>query len=89
MPITCTRCEGSGFINMHQIPDDELDHTSDSVVELVQCWITKNPESDVQICDCCGNGQYWYGKPGEHYNTDDPIGSNGPYSYNLGLCECH
>jgi len=23
---------------------------------------------DVQVCDCCGDGDGWYGIPGEHYN---------------------
>lgn len=44
---------------------------------------------DVKVCDCCGDGSEWYGVPGEHYGADDPIGENGPYRYNGGLCECH
>ncbi len=45
--------------------------------------------TDAQICDCCGDGEAWYGVPGEHYNSDDPKGLNGPYSNNGGLCRCH
>ncbi len=44
---------------------------------------------DVVRCDCCGDGEVWYGFPGEHYNNEDPSGENGPYAYNGGLCECH
>ena len=44
---------------------------------------------DIKICDCCGDGEGWYGIPGEHYNDEDPIGNYGPYAYNGGLCECH
>lgn len=44
---------------------------------------------DVQVCDCCGDGESWYGTPGEHYGPDDPPGPGGPYDYNGGLCECH
>jgi hypothetical protein len=41
------------------------------------------------VCDCCGDGEGWYGEPGQHYTSDDPVGHNGPYAYNGGLCECH
>jgi len=26
---------------------------------------------DVQVCDCCGNGEDWYGEPGYHYTQPD------------------
>ena len=86
---TCTRCEGSGFVNMHQCPEEVCqfyDHSGD--VEIVQAWIKDNV-TDCQVCDCCGNGESWYGTPGEHYNREDPRGHDGPYRYNGGLCECH
>ena len=44
---------------------------------------------DVAICDCCGDGDGWYGTPGEHYGADDPQGPGGPYASNGGLCKCH
>ena len=44
---------------------------------------------DVEVCDCCGDGESWHGEPGEHYGPDDPPGNDGPYGYNGGLCECH
>lgn len=46
-------------------------------------------EHDIQVCDCCGDGDSWYDIPGEHYNAEDPIGHRGPYAYNGGRCECH
>ncbi len=91
MPINCTRCEGTGFLDFEQFEDitgncvDDMDH--DDVIK----WIKEHEEHDVQVCDCCGNGDggSWYGLPGEHYNNDDPQGNDGPYAYNGGLCECH
>jgi hypothetical protein len=57
----------------------------DNVLE----WIKSNTDHDVQVCDCCGNGESWYGDPGYHYHAEDPIGREGPYGYNGGLAECH
>lgn len=54
------------------------------------CYVCHELTHDVQVCDCCGNGQdSWHGEPGEHYNHDDPEGMHGPYGYNGGFCECH
>lgn len=90
MSTHCTRCEGTGFLNLHQIPDDELDGMVNDFANLVLKWIEEHPEYDTQVCDCCGDGKgNWYGIPGEHYNSEDPQGSRGPYAYNGGLCECH
>ena len=86
MSITCTRCEGTGFLNADQIPANVFERG----VEAILRWMT-SPETDhdVTICDCCGDGDDWYGEPGEHYNAKDPQGPNGPYASNGGLCECH
>lgn len=88
MAINCTRCEGTGFLNLHQIPDDEIEEL-DNDIDKICAWIDNNDGHDVQICDCCGDGEGWYGVPGEHYNSEDPIGRNGPYASNGGLCKCH
>ena len=92
MGTTCTRCEGTGFLNYFQVEDmsgvDILgEHGHLAVLE----WIENNSDHDVQVCDCCGcrDGYGWYGEPGEHYNNEDPPGPSGPYAYNGGLCECH
>jgi hypothetical protein len=45
--------------------------------------------NDIEVCDCCGDGEGWYGTPGEHYNQEDPRGPQGPYASNGGLCQCH
>ena len=83
--MTCTRCEGTGFLNTHQLPDSIDGYDTDAVLK----WMKENEDHDVQICDCCGDGEGWYGTPGEHYGPEDPPGSNGPYAYNGGLCECN
>jgi len=91
MPQTCTRCENTGFLNLHQIDDETLKKAEDSddFIQAIKDWIEENENHDVQVCDCCGDGYGHYGEPGWHYNSEDPIGNNGPYAYNGGLCECH
>jgi hypothetical protein len=84
--MNCTRCDGTGFLNRDQLPDELFT----GGVEQVQRWIADHLDSDVSVCDCCGDGDSaWYGEPGQHYTSQDPIGKNGPYAYNGGLCECH
>ena len=82
--MNCTRCGGTGFLNIEQCRLQNLDD-----VENVMQWIKENPDTDVSVCDCCGDGKYWHGEPGQHYGINDPQGRDGPYSYNGGLCECH
>jgi len=84
MATTCTRCGGTGFLNLEVCPIDPLE-SRDEVLR----WVDANTGHDVQVCDCCGDGENWHGEPGEHYNQDDPPGPDGPYAYNGGLCECH
>ena len=90
MSLHCTRCEGTGFLNLEQVYEDVLatyDDRGDS--QIIIDWISGNKNHDVQVCDCCGDGYGWHGYPGEHYNNEDPPGKDGPYAYNGGLCECH
>lgn len=105
MSINCTRCEGTGFRNADQFPlhvislDDRikwLDDRNRVLDRLGGCSCHINPpcqfctdSHDIEICDCCGDGDDWYGIAGEHYNADDPQGPNGPYAGNGGLCQCH
>lgn len=89
MATTCTRCECSGFLNLHQVPDEivaaaEVDGRLHNVI---QCWMRENDNHDVQVCDCCGNGDEWHGEPGEH--DENTYGKSGPYAYNGGLPECY
>ena len=91
MSQTCTRCDVTGFLNVDQVPEDVLEKAESSGYfhEDILEWINANEGHDVQACDCCGNGEDWYGEPGWHYGADDPVGDYGPYAYNGGLCECH
>jgi len=81
----CTRCQGEGFINIEQIPESECSEDT----EVILLWIAANDNHDVQVCDCCGDGEDWYGEKGCHYVGGDYQGPQGPYAYNGGLCECH
>ena len=87
MATTCTRCENSGFLNIETLPDAVVDLEP----EQLKTWLDARYEDYpyVTVCDCCGDGDRWYGIHGEHYNRADPAGHHGPYAYNGGLCECH
>lgn len=105
--MNCTRCQGTGFLNVEQLPDGMLDEEGvDAVYEWLDnlqvqlndmcctCFLAAPCsfcmlQTDVQVCDCCGDGVDWYGEPGRHYGPDDMQGLNGPYGYNGGLAECH
>lgn len=72
--MNCTRCAGEGFINLHQIPDEDWAaiEKADDFHQAVLAWIAANDGHDVSVCDCCGDGENWYGTPGEHhYNPND------------------
>ena len=91
MSLTCTRCEGSGFLNLLTIdvPKELLAKVDFGDTDAVLAWIAEHEESDISVCDCCGDGEAeWLGVPGEHYSPDDLPGPDGPYAYNGGLSEC-
>jgi len=83
--MNCTRCKGTGFLNFEQVPEEIQKMDFGEILE----WLKSQTSTDVQVCDCCGDGHGWYGEPGEHYSSQDPQGKQGPYAYNGGLCECH
>ena len=96
MAQTCTRCEGTGFLYIDQFTEitGKDFYGLDEPHETVKAWVERGKvfnfwDDDVQVCDCCGDGENWYGTPGEHYNNDDQPGYDGPYAYNGGLCECN
>jgi hypothetical protein len=96
MGYNCTRCQGTGFLNIDHLTDEDRIYLDKEGPENFLEWLelTGQMESgeeyeDVQVCDCCGDGESWHGVPGEHYNSEDPRGDYGPYAYNGGLCECH
>lgn len=69
MLIHCNRCEGTGFVNIHQLPDAVDVYNP----EVVLAWIEAQTEPhDVQVCDCCGDGEQWDSEPGEH-SGDGPF----------------
>ena len=104
----CTRCEGSGFLNVDQIGDvfQSLVDTADNAHEVVRLWavgdlslqpdppaglrelVAIDPAStDVQVCDCCGDGDRWHGdEPGRH--DYEQKGQRGPYAANGGMWRC-
>lgn len=78
-PVHCTRCNETGFLNLHQLPADVLAQFEQSRKPLpVLAWIDANTEHDVQVCDCCGNGENWYGTPGQHDASRHPTNSGIP-----------
>lgn len=87
--VTCTRCQTTGFLNSEQLPEDIGELDCDAILKWVLASDDHGVVHDVEICDCCSDGEYWYGTPGQHYGNDDPIGRDGPYGYNGGQCECH
>lgn len=90
MALICTRCEGTGFLNLDQVDDSVLRAFDDEGNgQIIIAWMLNHDDDDVEICDCCGDGCGWHGVRGEHYNHTDPQGDQGPYHYNGGLCECH
>jgi hypothetical protein len=85
--MICTRCDGLGFLNVEQLPD-EVNARAEAIgaVPAILEWMAANVDHDVQVCDCCGDGESWYSEPGHHDSTQ--YGKNGPYAYNGGLPEC-
>ena len=77
--MNCTRCNGTGFLN--------LDGQQGDTIEQIQGWMKANPDSDVTVCDCCGDGSSWYGEPGNHDPNTFGRGDYQPYAYNGGLPE--
>lgn len=87
--MNCTRCRGCGFLNAEQLPYSVPVDDVQAVLAFMATESFKDLGYDVAVCDCCGNGQEWYGTPGQHYGPDDPKGPNGPYAGNGGLASCH
>lgn len=83
--MICTRCQGTGFLNFMQLPAWLHEKGNATILR----WIDSHPHTNVQVCDCCGDGKDWYGEPGHHYAEADPPGPYGPYASNGGLCQCH
>lgn len=83
----CTRCEGTGFLNLDQVDKETLgrfEETGDP--QVILDWINNRNHHareaggcsyhvclphDVTPCDCCGDGEDWYSLPGLH-DWDNP-----------------
>lgn len=91
MGVRCNPCDGSGFVNLHQVPDSVLsEFRLGNDAEVILSWMQEQTEAhDVKVCDCCGNGDdSWHGDPGEH-DPSDYNRKSGPYEYNGGVPECY
>ncbi len=89
--MTCTRCGGTGVLNEHLLaalmPEDG---TADDIARILQfLHSVEGGQHEVRVCDCCGDGDRWYGTPGEHYGPDDPRGPNWTLRQQWGLRRCH
>lgn len=96
--LNCTRCEGTGFINIDEdwvremLEDDGPEALQEYLFELASqrehhggcyCHCGHPPcgycmachDSEVSVCDCCGDGENWYHEPGQHDldNKDVPF----------------
>lgn len=76
--FTCTRCDGTGFLNIDQVDEDTLAaFEAEGDPQIILDWIderdAERDEHDVAPCDCCGNGEPWgwYFLPGLH-SWDEP-----------------
>jgi len=89
--VNCNRCKTTGFLNLEQLDDVDpllVAAVLEAPAHRVALWIQAGASrTDVQVCDCCGNGEEWYGERGEHEKSD--FGLAGPYAYNGGLPECN
>jgi len=62
---TCTKCDGTGFLNLEQIDDEILkrfDNTGDKTeIEMLiaKSLTDSDAETDACYCDCCdGTGEH-------------------------------
>lgn len=92
--MNCNVCQGTGFVNTEQLDTLIKDWADMGTRDLLDAVRALTEPHDVAPCSCCGTGDIdaedpWHGAPGEHYGPFDPMGKDGPYAYNGGLCECH
>ena len=64
--MICTRCDGTGFLNIVKVDEKTLKtYASNHNINVILEWINKNKDHNVSICDCCGNGLDWHWIPGQ------------------------
>ena len=73
--MNCTHCESTGFLNLEQVDEPTyLQFLDSGNVDVILEWIATNNNHDVAMCDCCGDGQEWYGEPGHHHlGAEEPF----------------
>jgi hypothetical protein len=66
MNLVCTKCGGTGFLNLNQIDSEiyGMDVPDSSDENSILRWIATHDKHGVQVCDCCGDGVDWYDEPG-------------------------
>jgi len=54
MPTICTRCDGTGFINLHQMAEDELEvmRASGDFCGAMLHWLAENKRKQDEIGGC-------------------------------------
>lgn len=68
--MTCTHCE-RGFLNLDQVAEETLKRFSETGDhQVILDWMAAHADHDVAVCDCCGDGETWYGTPGDHYSNE-------------------
>lgn len=71
--MNCNPCEGTGFQNIEQVPPEihaDAILAGDFHTAILGWMATTAEPHDVEVCDCCGDGETWYGTPGEHHDSD-------------------
>ena len=54
MSIRCNRCDGTGFLNLDHIPDDDMAtiRAAPDFVEAVEAWIARRSRADDDLGGC-------------------------------------
>lgn len=76
MPVNCTRCDGTGFLNAAQIPNDVYDKG----VEAVLAWIDEMDAAIAKLGNCCCNA------------TENPpcnfCEKSSGFTHDVAVCDC-
>lgn len=75
MSAICTRCQGTGFLNLHQVDPETLSRfeSDEGTAQVIFDWMKAHGDKhDVQVCDCCGNGDEWTVEERGRHGWRDP-----------------
>jgi hypothetical protein len=59
-------------LNCEQIPELFVDDDVSDWHQQVLIWMDENV-SDVQVCDCCGNGESWKSECPGYHDDDEAV----------------